>query len=60
MKNIKGGEFTGERALFNSSDLSIENARFHSGESPLKESRGIDLSECEFGWIDYENVPRLA
>ena len=50
MKNIKGGEFTGERALFNSSDLSIENARFHSGESPLKESRGIDLSECEFAW----------
>ena len=50
MGNIKGGEFTGERALFNSSDLNIENARFHSGESPLKESRNIDLTECEFGW----------
>lgn len=50
MKNVKGGEFTGERALFNSSDLSIENARFHSGESPLKESCGIDLCGCEFDW----------
>lgn len=50
MKNINGGEFTGERALFNSSDLKIDNARFHSGESPLKESRGIDLTECVFDW----------
>ena len=50
MKNIKGGEFTGERALFASSDLKIENARFHSGESPLKESRNIELSECSFEW----------
>lgn len=50
MKNIKGGEFTGERALFNSSDLKIENAHFHSGESPLKESKNIVLECCEFGW----------
>ena len=50
MKYINGGEFTGERALFNSSDLKIENARFHSGESPLKESRKIELSHCEFEW----------
>ena len=50
MKKIEGGEFTGERALFGSSDLSIENARFHSGESPLKESKNIDLTECEFDW----------
>lgn len=50
MKSINGGEFTGERALFASRELNIEGARFHSGESPLKESRGIDLCECEFGW----------
>ena len=50
MKNINGGEYTGERALFCSSDLRIENARFHNGESPLKESRGIDLYECTFEW----------
>lgn len=50
MSIITGGEFVGERALFGSLDLKIENASFHSGESPLKESRNIDLEECEFGW----------
>lgn len=50
MKRINGGEFTGERALFNSRQLNIENARFHSGESPLKESSDIELSHCEFAW----------
>ena len=50
MKNIKGGEFTGERALFCSSDLKIENVRFHSGESPLKESCNVELVNCEFDW----------
>lgn len=50
MKNIKGGELTGERALFASADLKIENAHFHSGESPLKESREIEISECKFSW----------
>lgn len=50
MKNTNKEEFTGERALFNSSNLRIENARFHSGESPLKESKKIELFCCEFDW----------
>ena len=50
MKNIKGGVFTGERALFSSLDLKIENARFCDGESPLKESRNIELLGCTFSW----------
>lgn len=50
MKYINGGEFTGERALFNSSNLKIEDAKFHSGESPLKESEKIEVSSCEFAW----------
>lgn len=50
MKNIKGGEFTGERALYSSANLKIENAHFHSGESPLKESCDIELSGCKFSW----------
>ena len=50
MKNIKDGTFTGERALFCSSDLKIENSLFFDGESPLKESRNIELSKCEFAW----------
>lgn len=50
MKIINGGEFTGERALFASRDLDIRDARFHDGESPLKESRGITLERCSFEW----------
>ena len=50
MENIKGGVFTGERALFASADLKIENAVFCDGESPLKESKNIELIGCEFGW----------
>ena len=50
MKKIIGGEYTGERALFSSCDLEIKNAHFHSGESPLKESRGLLLCGCTFSW----------
>ncbi len=50
MKFINGGEYTGERALFASADLKIENAHFHSGESPLKESKDIELVGCRFSW----------
>ena len=50
MRKIVGGEFTGERALFNSSKLQIEGARFFDGESPLKESKDIELAGCSFEW----------
>ncbi len=50
LRNINSGEFTGERALFDSHDLRIENARFFDGESPLKESSEISLVGCEFAW----------
>ena len=50
MKNINGGVFTGERALFSSTDLEIQNATFRDGESPLKESRNIKLYNCTFSW----------
>ena len=50
MKKIVGESFTGERALYASSDLIIENSVFFDGESPLKESRNIELSRCEFAW----------
>jgi len=42
--------FTGERALFNSSNLSISECVFDDGESPLKESENIDLDCCLFRW----------
>ena len=36
--------------MFASRDLSIEDSLFFDGESPLKESRGIDLHRCVFQW----------
>ena len=50
MKNIVGGEYTGERALFASSNIEIKNAVFCDGESPLKESSDLSLFGCEFKW----------
>lgn len=40
----------GERALFNSTGLSLERCVFANGESPLKESRDITLEGCHFEW----------
>ncbi|MCD8012765.1 MAG: DUF3737 family protein [Lachnospiraceae bacterium] len=41
---------TGERALFQGHDLKIVNTIFDDGESPLKESRDIELDGCMFKW----------
>ncbi len=41
---------TGERALFMSRDLTVRDTIFDDGESPLKESRDIDLESCMFKW----------
>ncbi len=41
---------TGERALFQGHDLMITNTIFDDGESPLKESRNIELDGCMFKW----------
>lgn len=51
MKNhLTRGVFTGERALFASRNLSISESVFDDGESPLKESRDIELDKCLFRW----------
>ena len=50
MKKLQNGRYSGERSLFASSDLEIENSLFFDGESPLKESRNIALKGCEFRW----------
>ena len=42
--------YTGERALFSASDMSIKGAVFEDGESPLKHSRDIELSDTVFRW----------
>lgn len=50
MKEVKRQILTGERALFHSSDLYIEDSIFEDGESPLKESRDLELHGCSFKW----------
>lgn len=42
--------FTGERALFQSRRLRIEDSIFEDGESPLKESCDIELHGSMFKW----------
>lgn len=41
---------TGERALFQGHNLRIKGTIFADGESPLKESRHVELLECMFKW----------
>ena len=50
MKKLEHGVFTGERALFASSELEIYDSVFEDGESPLKESSDIELYGCTFKW----------
>ncbi len=49
-KTLEYGLFTGERALFASEGLYIKDSTFADGESPLKESRDIELEGCIFKW----------
>lgn len=50
MKTIKEQILTGERTLFQSSDLQIIYSTFADGESPLKGSRDIELLNSMFKW----------
>ncbi len=49
-KQIRQEFLTGERALFASRDLEIYDSIFDAGESPLKESSGIELYNTMFKW----------
>ena len=50
MKKIENGRFVGERALFKTDGAIIENCWFGDGESPLKESANLRISNTEFAW----------
>ncbi|MBR5712226.1 MAG: DUF3737 family protein [Lachnospiraceae bacterium] len=50
MTEIKQQLLTGERALFGSEDVRISDCVFDRGESPLKESRNIELNSSLFRW----------
>ena len=48
METIKDAEFGGERPLFASHDLRLENVVIHKGESALKECSNIEAIDCVF------------
>lgn len=48
METIKDKEFGGERPLFGSRDLRLENVTIHAGESALKECSNIEAEGCRF------------
>lgn len=48
MEIIKDKEFGGERPLFGSRNLSLENVTIHAGESALKCCANIEADNCRF------------
>ena len=50
MKRLEQQVLTGERALFAGRDLYVQDAIFEDGESPLKESKNIEVSKSIFRW----------
>lgn len=42
--------YTGERAEFGACSAVYKKCMFTDGESPLKESRDVELYDCVFGW----------
>lgn len=48
MEVIRDKEFGGERPLFATHDLQLENVTIHAGESALKECSNIEAVNCRF------------
>ena len=48
MTTIKNKEYGGERPLYASHDLRLENVTIHIGESSIKESSNIEAEGCTF------------
>ncbi len=60
METIKDREFGGERPLFASHNLKLENVTIHAGESALKECSDIDAVKCIFeGKYPFWHVDRF-
>ena len=61
METIKNREFGGERPLFASHGLILENVTIHAGESALKECSDITAIECRFeGKYPFWHVDRFT
>lgn len=50
MKQVSQQYYSGERALYMAQNLQIKHSVFGDGESPLKESKSIELQESLFKW----------
>lgn len=50
MKRVSQQTYTGERALYMAKDMEIHHSIFMDGESPLKESKSINLYDTLFKW----------
>ena len=48
MKTISNTFFEGERPLFATNNLRLENVKFYPGESPVKECNNLEVYRCEF------------
>jgi hypothetical protein len=48
IQTISNRFYEGERPLFASHDIRLENVRFFPGESAIKESRNVEAHRCEF------------
>lgn len=48
MRKIKNTFFEGERPLFATDGLQLENVKFYPGESAVKECRNVEARNCEF------------
>ncbi len=48
MKIIANQEFGGERPLYASHDIRLENVTIHVGESSIKESSNVEAENCRF------------
>ncbi len=61
METIRNKEFGGERPLFASHDLCLDNVIIHAGESAIKESSDIRAVNCRFeGKYPFWHVDRFA
>lgn len=50
MREINQQYFTGERAMFQAQDCHFSHCTFGEGESPLKESRNLEIDSSMFKW----------
>ncbi len=50
MQEFRNGKYEGERALFMTEDAAVYDSVFSNGESPLKESKNLNIYNCSFGW----------